>query len=117
VLTIFRFEQGENDGVLDAHKAEIYDLLAATRWALRYGTDAAISVLRVDSIMYVSSHPFLCSLTDPSPSQQHEPSFGRTGTAQAGWRLGPGLSESSSRLVVGKGEKEEGTEERERSRV
>ncbi|GAA5972658.1 hypothetical protein JCM11641_002961 [Rhodosporidiobolus odoratus] len=43
--------EAENGGVLDAHKAEIYDLLAATRWALRYGTDAAISVLRVDSII------------------------------------------------------------------
>ncbi|GEM06113.1 T-complex protein 1 subunit theta [Rhodotorula toruloides] len=43
--------EGENGGILDASKAEIYDLLAATRWALRYGTDAAISVLRVDSII------------------------------------------------------------------
>ncbi|KAK4055280.1 T-complex protein 1 subunit theta [Microbotryomycetes sp. JL201] len=43
--------EAENGGVLDASKAEIYDLLAATRWALRYGTDAAISVLRVDSII------------------------------------------------------------------
>ena len=45
--------QGENGGILDAPAAEIYDLLAATRWALRYGVDAAISVLRVDSIMCV----------------------------------------------------------------
>ncbi|GAA5997304.1 chaperonin-containing T-complex subunit CCT8 [Rhodotorula paludigena] len=43
--------EGENGGVLDAKQAEIYDLLAGTRWALRYGTDAAISVLRVDSII------------------------------------------------------------------
>ncbi|GAA5945501.1 hypothetical protein JCM1841_004977 [Sporobolomyces salmonicolor] len=43
--------EGENGGVLDANKAEIYDLLAATRWAIRYGTDAAISILRVDSII------------------------------------------------------------------
>ncbi|GAA5900780.1 hypothetical protein JCM5296_004893 [Sporobolomyces johnsonii] len=43
--------EGENGGILDANKAEIYDLLAATRWAIRYGTDAAISVLRVDSII------------------------------------------------------------------
>ncbi|KAM0793383.1 hypothetical protein ACM66B_000837 [Microbotryomycetes sp. NB124-2] len=43
--------EAENGGVIDASKAEIYDLLAATRWALRYGTDAAISVLRVDSII------------------------------------------------------------------
>ncbi|GAA5941344.1 hypothetical protein JCM3775_001546 [Rhodotorula graminis] len=43
--------EGENGGILDAPAAEIYDLLAATRWALRYGVDAAISVLRVDSII------------------------------------------------------------------
>jgi hypothetical protein len=45
--------QAENGGVLNAKEAEILDLLAATRWALRYGTDAAISILRVDSIMCV----------------------------------------------------------------
>lgn len=44
--------------MLNAKEAEIFDLLAATRWALRYGTDAAISVLRVDSIMYEA---LLCS--------------------------------------------------------
>ncbi|KAK4057565.1 T-complex protein 1 subunit theta [Microbotryomycetes sp. JL221] len=43
--------EAENGGVVDASKSEIYDLLAGTRWALRYGTDAAISVLRVDSII------------------------------------------------------------------
>ncbi|GAA6014848.1 hypothetical protein JCM11491_002136 [Sporobolomyces phaffii] len=43
--------EGENGGILDAVEHEILDLLAATRWALRYGTDAAISVLRVDSII------------------------------------------------------------------
>ncbi|BGP52746.1 hypothetical protein JCM8202_004379 [Rhodotorula sphaerocarpa] len=43
--------EAENGGVLNAKEAEIFDLLAATRWALRYGTDAAISVLRVDSII------------------------------------------------------------------
>jgi len=43
--------EGENGGILDATEHEILDLLAATRWALRYGTDAAISVLRVDSII------------------------------------------------------------------
>ncbi|GAA5839132.1 hypothetical protein JCM3766R1_002266 [Sporobolomyces carnicolor] len=43
--------EGENGGTLDAVEHEILDLLAATRWALRYGTDAAISVLRVDSII------------------------------------------------------------------
>ncbi|KDE09595.1 T-complex protein 1 subunit theta [Microbotryum lychnidis-dioicae p1A1 Lamole] len=43
--------EGENGGLIDAEKHEIFDLLAATRWALRYGTDAAVSVLRVDSII------------------------------------------------------------------
>lgn len=43
--------EGENGGTIDAVEHEILDLLAATRWALRYGTDAAISVLRVDSII------------------------------------------------------------------
>ncbi|KAL8283198.1 hypothetical protein RQP46_005976 [Phenoliferia psychrophenolica] len=43
--------EGVSGGTLDAAKAEIYDLLAATRWAIRYGTDAAVSVLRVDSII------------------------------------------------------------------
>lgn len=43
--------EAESGGTLDANKAEIYDLLAATRWAIRYGTDAAITVLRVDSII------------------------------------------------------------------
>lgn len=45
------FWQAENGGTLDAVKAEIFDLLASTRWAIRYGTDAAITVLRVDSII------------------------------------------------------------------
>lgn len=57
--------QGENGGILDAPAAEIYDLLAATRWALRYGVDAAISVLRVDSIMCVLPPP----PARPSPSR------------------------------------------------
>ncbi|SCV68295.1 BQ2448_416 [Microbotryum intermedium] len=43
--------EGENGGLIDAEKHKIFDLLAATRWALRYGTDAAVSVLRVDSII------------------------------------------------------------------
>lgn len=46
-------DQADSTGILDANKAEIYDLLASTRWAIRYGTDAAVTVLRVDSIMCV----------------------------------------------------------------
>lgn len=40
--------EGENGGVLDAAKAGIFDLLEATLWAIRYGSEAAINVLRVD---------------------------------------------------------------------
>lgn len=58
--------QAENGGTLDAKKAEIFDLLAATRWAIRYGTDAAISVLRVDSIMYGSCALFRRRFADPA---------------------------------------------------
>ncbi|KAI5481432.1 T-complex protein 1 subunit theta [Pseudohyphozyma bogoriensis] len=43
--------EADKSGTLDAAKAGIYDLLAATRWAIRYGTDAAVSILRVDSII------------------------------------------------------------------
>lgn len=43
--------EADSTGILDANKAEIYDLLASTRWAIRYGTDAAVTVLRVDSII------------------------------------------------------------------
>lgn len=53
-VVVYFGPQGENGGIIDAVEHDILDLLAATRWALRYGTDAAISVLRVDSIMYVS---------------------------------------------------------------
>ena len=40
--------EGENGGIIDAPRAGIFDLLEATLWAIRYGTEAAISVLRVD---------------------------------------------------------------------
>ncbi|KAL7009982.1 T-complex protein 1 subunit theta [Cystobasidiomycetes sp. EMM_F5] len=40
--------EGENGGVLDAAAAGIFDLMDATLWAVRYGTEAAINVLRVD---------------------------------------------------------------------
>ncbi|CAD6584675.1 MAG: T-complex protein 1 subunit theta [Cyphobasidiales sp. Tagirdzhanova-0007] len=43
--------EGENGGIIDAPRAGIFDLLEATLWAIRYGTEAAISVLRVDSII------------------------------------------------------------------
>ena len=40
--------EGENGGIVDVTKAGIFDLLEATSWAIRYGTEAAVSVLRVD---------------------------------------------------------------------
>lgn len=40
--------EGEDGGVIDAAKAGIFDLYESTLWAIRYGTEAAISVLRVD---------------------------------------------------------------------
>lgn len=43
--------EGERDGTLDARKAGILDIATATEWALRYGTEAAMTVLRVDSII------------------------------------------------------------------
>jgi len=42
---------GESGSVIDAAKAGVFDLLDATLWAIRYGTEAAVSVLRVDSII------------------------------------------------------------------
>ncbi|KAK9899462.1 T-complex protein 1 [Cystobasidium minutum MCA 4210] len=43
--------ESESGGVVDAAKAGIFDLYESTLWAIRYGTEAAISVLRVDSII------------------------------------------------------------------
>lgn len=40
--------ESESGGVIDAAKAGIFDLYESTLWAIRYGTEAAISVLRVD---------------------------------------------------------------------
>ncbi|MBW0498670.1 hypothetical protein O181_038385, partial [Austropuccinia psidii MF-1] len=39
------------DGLIDAKASKILDLLAGTSWAIRYGAEAAISILRVDSII------------------------------------------------------------------
>lgn len=43
--------QAENDGTLQAADHKIYDSLGAKTWALRLATEAAISVLSVDSII------------------------------------------------------------------
>ena len=43
--------QGESDGTLLADEAQIHDSLAAKSWAIQLGTEAAVSVLAVDSII------------------------------------------------------------------
>ena len=43
--------QGESDGTLLADEAQIRDPLAAKTWAIQLGTEAAVSVLTVDSII------------------------------------------------------------------
>jgi len=43
--------QGESDGTLLANEAQIQDPLAAKTWAIQLGTEAAVSVLTVDSII------------------------------------------------------------------
>lgn len=43
--------QGESDGTLLVDEAQIFDSLAAKAWAIQLGTEAAVSVLAVDSII------------------------------------------------------------------
>ncbi|ORY32299.1 chaperonin Cpn60/TCP-1 family [Naematelia encephala] len=43
--------EGEGDGVLHKENARVADSFAAKDWAIKLGTEAAISVLRVDSII------------------------------------------------------------------
>jgi T-complex protein 1 subunit theta len=43
--------EGEGDGTLDARKAGIVDSVAAKSWALKLATEAAVAVLKVDSII------------------------------------------------------------------
>jgi T-complex protein 1 subunit theta len=43
--------EAETDGTLEADKYQIFDSLAAKTWAVRLATEAAISVLSVDSII------------------------------------------------------------------
>eukprot|EP00918_Siedleckia_nematoides_P006683 GHVU01014584.1.p1 GENE.GHVU01014584.1~~GHVU01014584.1.p1 ORF type:complete len:559 (+),score=71.71 GHVU01014584.1:32-1678(+) len=45
----------EDNGLKDTRPDQILDLLAGTSWALRYGSEAAISILRVDSIIMSKS--------------------------------------------------------------
>ncbi|CAO3597678.1 unnamed protein product [Absidia cylindrospora] len=43
--------ENNNDGTLDAVKANIFDIVAAKYWALKLATDTAITILRVDQII------------------------------------------------------------------
>ncbi|CAM0142940.1 T-complex protein 1 subunit theta [Umbelopsis sp. WA50703] len=43
--------ENENDGTLDAAKAEIFDSFYAKYWATKLATDTALTVLRVDQII------------------------------------------------------------------
>ena len=47
----FFFSQAETDGTLNAPEHNIVDSLAAKAWAIRLATEAAVSVLSVDSII------------------------------------------------------------------
>lgn len=48
-------EGQSNDATISTTSAQIFDVLAAKLWALRYATGAAVSVLNIDSIIMVSS--------------------------------------------------------------
>ncbi|RUP45988.1 T-complex protein 1 theta subunit [Jimgerdemannia flammicorona] len=43
--------KNETDGTQDAVKAGIYDVLTAKYWGIKYATDAALTILRVDQII------------------------------------------------------------------
>lgn len=43
--------ENEKDGLVDAQKAGILDALAGKLWGIRYATDAALTILRVDQII------------------------------------------------------------------
>ncbi|CAG8494099.1 5475_t:CDS:2 [Paraglomus occultum] len=43
--------ENTEDGMIDASEAKIFDLLVTKAWAIRYATDAALTVLRVDQII------------------------------------------------------------------
>ena len=43
--------EGNADSVTDAAEKQIFDLLCLKYWALKYATDAACTILRVDQII------------------------------------------------------------------
>jgi T-complex protein 1 subunit theta len=50
-LALGKKQGPESDGTTSTTPAQIFDVLAAKYWALRYATGAAVSVLSVDSII------------------------------------------------------------------
>ena len=42
---------GDTDGTLSTVDAQVFDVLVAKHWAIKYATSAAIDVLKVDSII------------------------------------------------------------------
>jgi len=42
---------GEHDDIKDCHESQVYDLLLAKKWALKYAVNAACTILRVDQII------------------------------------------------------------------
>lgn len=46
--------ESENNGLLDAHNAGIFDVLSAKSHAIRLATETAMTVLRVDQVRTVS---------------------------------------------------------------
>lgn len=50
--------ESENNGLLDAHNAGIYDVLSAKSHAIRLATETAMTVLRVDQV-YICVHLYV----------------------------------------------------------
>lgn len=51
LILIAAFYQAETDGTLQTLEHKIFDSLASKMWALKLATEAAVSVLAVDSII------------------------------------------------------------------
>jgi T-complex protein 1 subunit theta len=43
--------QSEDEGIINAKEAGIWDVLSAKRWAIKLATDTAITILSVDQII------------------------------------------------------------------
>ncbi|EPQ26785.1 uncharacterized protein PFL1_05763 [Pseudozyma flocculosa PF-1] len=63
--------ENEEDGTLSTTQHKIYDVLAAKLWAIRYATNAACSVLSVDSI--IMSKPAGIKAPKSNPNWDEDP--------------------------------------------